>query len=159
MESNDTAVQNEPAQAVAQPASPPLSHANAAAATDARRRILVVEDNELNQTVTMWQLRACGFDADLAINGKVAVDRWRDGNYALILTDLHMPEMDGYDMAREIRGKESADRRVTIIAFTANAIEDEIHNCLAAGMDDFLTKPVQLPALKAMLQKWICTQE
>jgi len=132
VESNDTAVQNEPAQAVAQPASPPLSHANAAAATDARRRILVVEDNELNQTVTMWQLRACGFDADLAINGKVAVDR---------------------------RGKESADRRVTIIAFTANAIEDEIHNCLAAGMDDFLTKPVQLPALKAMLQKWICTQE
>jgi len=106
----------------------------------------------------MCQLHACGYDADLAINGRAAVERWRDGNYALILTDVHMPEMDGYDMAREIRRSESAQRRVPIVAFTANAVKGEVDNCLAAGMDDCLTKPVQLPDLKAVLQKWIHTQ-
>jgi CheY-like chemotaxis protein len=128
-------------------------------AADAQRRILVVEDNELNQRVTMRQLRACGFDADLAIDGRAAVDRWRDGRYALILTDLHMPEMDGYDLAREIRRSEGEGRRVPIVAFTANAVKGETENCLAAGMDDCLTKPVRLPDLKAMLKKWTNLRE
>jgi CheY-like chemotaxis protein len=119
----------------------------------------VVEDNELNQKVTLRQLRACGFDADLAVNGRAALDRWRDGRYALILTDLHMPEMDGYDMAREIRRRQGAGGRVPIVAFTANAIKGEAGNCLAAGMDDCLTKPVRLPDLKAMLQKWTNLRE
>jgi PAS domain S-box-containing protein len=140
------------------PAPQSAPRANGSAVLDAEHRILVVEDNELNQKVTMRQLRACGYDADLAINGRAAVERWRDGNYALILTDVHMPEMDGYDMAREIRRSESAQRRVPIVAFTANAVKGEADNCLGAGMDDCLTKPVQLPDLKAVLQKWIHTQ-
>jgi CheY-like chemotaxis protein len=132
--------------------------ANHAIAPGASGRILIVEDNELNQKVTMRQLRACGYAADLAINGRAAVERWRDGNYALILTDVHMPEMDGYDMAREIRRSESTGRRVPIVAFTANAVKGEAENCLAAGMDDCLTKPVQLPDLREVLQKWIYAQ-
>jgi signal transduction histidine kinase len=120
-----------------------------------RGKILIVEDNELNQRVTMRQLNACGYDADLAVNGSAGLERWRNGNYALILSDLHMPELDGYDLAREIRLSEHEGRRVPIVAFTANAVKGEAELCFAAGMDDCLTKPVQLPALKAMLQKWI----
>jgi two-component system sensor histidine kinase/response regulator len=140
------------------PAPQPPQRSNGSAAPVAEHRILVVEDNELNQKVTMHQLRACGYAADLAINGRAAVERWRDGNYALILTDVHMPEMDGYDMAREIRRSESTGRRVPIVAFTANAVKGEAENCLAAGMDDCLTKPVQLPDLRVVLQKWIYAQ-
>jgi CheY-like chemotaxis protein len=66
-----------------------------------------------------------------------------------------MPEMDGYDLAREIRRAENGGRHVPIVAFTANAIKGEAEHCFAAGMDDCLTKPVQLPALKAVLQKWM----
>jgi PAS domain S-box-containing protein len=122
-------------------------------------RILVVEDNELNQRVTMHQLQACGYDADLAVNGRLGLERWRQGDYALIFSDLHMPEMDGYDLAREIRRAESGQRHVPIVAFTANAFKDEIEHCFAAGMDDCLTKPVHLLALKTMLRKWIPEQE
>ena len=75
----------------------------------------------------------------------------------MILTDVHMPEMDGCDMTREVRRAESSGRRVPIVAFTANAVKGETDNCRAAGIDDCLTKPVQLPDLKAMLHKWICT--
>jgi len=133
----------------------PASRASAAATPGAPARILVVEDNELNQKVTMRQLIACGYQADLAVNGKLGLQCWRDGDYALILSDLHMPEMDGYDLAREIRRAENAGRHVPIVAFTANADKNEAEHCHAAGMDDCLTKPVQLPALKAVLQKWI----
>jgi signal transduction histidine kinase/CheY-like chemotaxis protein len=129
--------------------------ANHAIAPGASGRILIVEDNELNQKVTMRQLRACGYEADLAVNGKLGLERWRSGEYALILSDLHMPEMDGYDLAREIRRAESGGRRVPIVAFTANAVKGEAEHCFAAGMDDCLTKPVQLPALAALLKKWI----
>src|SRR5882757_3912590 len=133
----------------------PASRASAAATPGAPARILVVEDNELNQKVTMRQLIACGYQADLAVNGKLGLQCWRDGDYALILSDLHMPEMDGYDLARAIRRAENAGRHVPIVAFTANADKNEAEHCHAAGMDDCLTKPVQLPALKAVLQKWI----
>jgi signal transduction histidine kinase/ActR/RegA family two-component response regulator len=139
----------------AQAAVRPAPRTGAAATPGASARILVVEDNELNQKVTMRQLIACGYQADLAVNGKLGLQRWRDGDYALILSDLHMPEMDGYDLAREIRRAENAGRHVPIVAFTANADKSEAEHCHAAGMDDCLTKPVQLPALKAVLQKWI----
>ncbi len=119
----------------------------------------MVEDNELNQRVMMHQLQACGYDADLAVNGRLGLERWRQGDYALIFSDLHMPEMDGYDLAREIRRAESGQRHVPIVAFTANAFKDEIEHCFAAGMDDCLTKPVHLLALKTMLRKWIPEQE
>jgi CheY-like chemotaxis protein len=137
----------------------PTSGSNPVRSTATHGRILVVEDNELNQKVTISQLLACGYEADLAANGRLGLERWRGGDYSLILSDLHMPEMDGYDLAREIRRAESGLQRVPIVAFTANAIKGEAEHCFAAGMDDCLTKPVQLPALKTMLQKWIPEQE
>jgi CheY-like chemotaxis protein/two-component sensor histidine kinase len=134
---------------------PPVPRANGAGSPVSSRKILIVEDNELNQKVTMRQVHACGYEADLAVNGRSGLERWRNGNYALILSDLHMPELDGYDLAREIRNAENESRRVPIVAFTANAVKSEAELCFAAGMDDCLTKPVQLPTLKAVLQKWI----
>ena len=140
-------------------ATQPDLRANGTAPAGEQRKILVVEDNALNQKVTLRQLRACGFDADIADDGQAALQRWRGGDYALVLTDLHMPKMDGYALAREIRRGEGGNSLVPIVAFTANAIKGETANCLAAGMNDCLTKPVQLPDLKAMLHKWTRTQE
>jgi CheY-like chemotaxis protein len=147
------------AQAPARAAPRPDLSTNGSGPAREQLKILVVEDNELNQKVTLRQLRVCGFDADLACDGRAALERWRGGDYALILTDLHMPEMDGYELAREIRRAEGAQARVPIVAFTANAIKGEAANCRAAGMDDCLTKPVQLADLKAMLHRWTHIQE
>jgi signal transduction histidine kinase len=143
------------AAALEERAARPVPRANGVASPGSRGKILIVEDNELNQKVTMLQVHACGYDADLAVNGSLGLERWRNGNYALILSDLHMPGLDGYDLAREIRHAENEQRRVPIVAFTANAVKGEAELCFAAGMDDCLTKPVQLPALQAMLLRWI----
>jgi len=155
----DTSAPPVAAQAPARATPRPDLPANGSGPAREQLRILVVEDNELNQKVTLRQLRVCGFDADLACDGRAALERWRGGDYALILTDLHMPEMDGYELAREIRRAEGAQARVPIVAFTANAIKGEAANCRAAGMDDCLTKPVQLADLKAMLHRWTHIQE
>jgi len=93
--------------------------------------------------------------ADVASNGREALDRWQSGDYALLLTDVHMPEMDGYELSIAIRSFEASERRIPIIALTANALRGEAGNCRAAGMDDFLSKPAQLADLKAMLEKWL----
>ncbi len=133
----------------------PAALAIAPLATAGAVRVLVVEDNPINQKVTSHQLRACGYEVDVAENGRLGLESWRRGGYAMVLADLHMPEMDGYDLAREIRREENGARHVPIVAFTANAIKGEADRCIAAGMDDCLTKPVKLPTLKALLQKWM----
>jgi two-component system, sensor histidine kinase and response regulator len=124
------------------------------------RLILVAEDNDINQKVIRQQLNLLGYAADIAGDGREALKRWKSGNYALLLTDLHMPEMDGYQLTTAIRlaeqGKEGGTR-APIIAFTANALKGEAENCRAVGMDDYLSKPVQLTQLKAVLQKWLPT--
>ncbi len=137
-------------------------HAKAAPAPlsreEARRRgslILVAEDNEINQKVILRQLALLGCTADVADNGKQALERWRSGDYAILLTDLHMPEMDGYELTAAIRAAEAGNAHMPIIAFTANALKGEAERCLAAGMDDYLSKPVQLVSLKTMLEKWL----
>ena len=121
------------------------------------RLILVAEDNEINQKVIRQQLALLGYAADIAKDGREALKRWESGNYALLLTDLHMPEMDGYQLTAAIRlaeqGKGKA--RAPIIAFTANALKGEAEHCRAVGMDDYLSKPVQLAHLNAILQKWL----
>ncbi|HUG04133.1 MAG TPA: ATP-binding protein, partial [Steroidobacteraceae bacterium] len=119
------------------------------------RLILVAEDNETNQQVIQRQLAMLGFAADLAGDGREALMRWESGLYALVLTDLHMPLMDGYDLARAIRLGESGRARTPIVALTANALRGEADRCRAAGMDDYLSKPAPLRQLQAVLEKWL----
>lgn len=117
------------------------------------RLILVAEDNETNQKVVMHQLALLGYTADMAGNGRQALERWQSGDYALLLTDLNMPEMDGYQLATAIRALETG--HIPIIALTANSLEGEAQRCRVAGMDDYLTKPIQLAKLKELLEYWL----
>ncbi|MDP4030293.1 MAG: PAS domain S-box protein [Gallionella sp.] len=128
---------------------------------DARQQgslILVAEDNEINQKVILQQLKLLGRIADIASDGREALELWRSGDYGLLFTDLHMPRMDGYELTAAIRAAEKtgdAKTRIPIIAITANALKGEADHCRAIGMDDYLSKPVQLANLKAMLDKWM----
>jgi CheY-like chemotaxis protein/HPt (histidine-containing phosphotransfer) domain-containing protein len=117
--------------------------------------ILVAEDNEINQQVIRQQLTLLGYAVDVVDNGREALSRWQSGDYALLFTDLHMPEMDGYDLALAIRVGEAGRSRTPIIALTANALSGEAERCRAAGMDDYLTKPAALAELTAALEKWL----
>jgi PAS domain S-box-containing protein len=124
---------------------------------DARRQgslILVAEDNEYNQKVMLQQLLLLGRTADIVNNGQEALLRWQSGSYALLITDLHMPLMDGYQLTAAIRQAEAGATHLPIIAFTANALKGEAEHCIASGMDDYLSKPVQLAQLRAMLDHW-----
>jgi CheY-like chemotaxis protein/HPt (histidine-containing phosphotransfer) domain-containing protein len=122
--------------------------------TEGRPRVLVAEDNPINQQVVCAQLKLIGADTVVAVDGEVALARWREGGFTLLLTDLQMPRMDGYQLARSIRGEERAPTRIPIIALTANSLQDESLRCRAAGMDDYLTKPVRLVALQAAVERW-----
>jgi CheY-like chemotaxis protein/HPt (histidine-containing phosphotransfer) domain-containing protein len=119
------------------------------------RLILVAEDNSINQKVILQQLRLFGLTADVAANGRQALELWHSGNYGLLLTDMQMPEMDGCELAAAIRAKEQSLRRIPIIAMTANALKEEAGRCLAGGMNDYISKPVQLNTLKIMLERWL----
>jgi two-component system sensor histidine kinase/response regulator len=119
------------------------------------RLILVAEDNEINQKVIREQLGLLGYAADIASTGREALERSKSGHYGLLLTDLHMPEMDGYDLTLQIRLAETGRARMPIIALTANALKGEAERCLALGMDAYLSKPAPLVALAAALQKWL----
>lgn len=120
-----------------------------------RRRVLVVEDNPVNQMVAVGVLEALGHEAETADDGLSAVAALKATHYDAVLMDVQMPRMDGYAATREIRAHESAGRRVPVIAMTAAAVEGERDRCLAAGMDDFLTKPVDPGALRAVLGRWL----
>lgn len=119
------------------------------------RLILVAEDNEINQKVIRQQLALLGYVADVVADGREAMQRWQSGNYALILTDLHMPELDGYQLTQAIRSARTGQTTIPIVALTANALKGEAEKCRAIGMDDYLSKPVQLLQLKATLEKWM----
>jgi two-component system sensor histidine kinase/response regulator len=101
------------------------------------------------------QLALLGFAADITSNGLEALKRWQSKIYAMLLTDLHMPKMDGYELTAAIRAEESDCRRIPIIAITANALKGEAQHCINVGMDDYLSKPVPLESLAAMLEKWM----
>ena len=120
-----------------------------------RPRLLVVEDNPVNQLVALGILETLGYAADTADDGQDAVDAWQTGSYAAVLMDVQMPRMDGYAATRAIRSLEAEEARVPVLAMTAAAVEGEREKCLAAGMDDFLTKPVNPDALGAMLRRWV----
>lgn len=136
---------------VSSPSSPP---SRSQAVRDGRL-ILVAEDNVINQRVILLQLSLLGFAADVADNGVLALERWRGGGYALLLCDLHMPEMDGYELSAAIRAEHGQGPRMPILALTASTLKGEAERCQAAGMDDYLSKPLQLAALKGALEKWL----
>ena len=119
------------------------------------RLILIAEDDDLNQRVILQQLRLLGYAGEVAANGVEALHLWREGNYALLLTDLHMPEMDGYSLTQAIRQEERGVRRLPIIALTANALRGEENRVKAVGMDAYLTKPVPLKKLRLTLEEWL----
>ncbi|MEK6372011.1 MAG: PAS domain S-box protein [Acidobacteriota bacterium] len=128
----------------------------AVAAPDGRApRILVVEDNVVNQKVAVGQLRLLGLDAQVAVSGAAAIDALREGGFDLVLLDCQMPDVDGYEVAAEIRRLENGERRVPIVAVTAYVLEGERERCLAAGMDDYLPKPVSTVRLAETLGQWI----
>ncbi|MEP7302221.1 MAG: PAS domain-containing protein [Caldimonas sp.] len=120
-----------------------------------RRLILVAEDNATNRLVIGQQLGLIGFAADVVNDGQEALERWRSGDFAMLLTDLSMPRMDGYTLAKNIRDEEGAGRRTPIIALTANASRDEELRCRAAGMDGYLVKPVRLAQLRTAIGAWL----
>lgn len=138
------------------------SHADSVKATrskPATRRhelVLVAEDNAVNQALFRRQLDHLGFAAHMTSNGVAALKAFDDGNYDLLITDCHMPLMDGYELARAIRERERDGRkRLPIIAITANVLQGEADQCLAAGMDAYLPKPVVLEKLSETIEKWI----
>ncbi len=119
-----------------------------------KRLILVVEDNETNRKVIERQLALLGLAADFASDGEAALRMWKSGDYAMVLTDLHMPKLDGYDLTAAIRRAEGK-HHTPIIAISANALAGEAERCHACGMDGYLSKPVPLQDLRVMLRKWL----
>jgi CheY-like chemotaxis protein/HPt (histidine-containing phosphotransfer) domain-containing protein len=120
-----------------------------------RRLILLAEDHPVNREVILRQLRLLGYAADAVEDGFQALGLLAKGEYALLLTDCHLPEMDGYALTRRIRGDEGRGVHLPIIAITANAMKGEAEKCFEAGMDDYLAKPVQLKTLQARLERWL----
>ena len=119
-------------------------------------RVLLVEDNDINQLVAREILAGFGLVVEMANNGRVAVERLRaqPTRYALVLMDLQMPEMDGFEATRLIR-RELGLTELPIIAMTAHALADERHHCLAIGMQDHVAKPIDPPTLRAALTRWL----
>lgn len=117
-------------------------------------RLLVVEDNKVNQLLAMTLLRKAGHEVDLAVNGLEGVDAVRNQSYDVVLMDMQMPEMDGLEATREIRKLPDAKAKTTIIAMTANALAADQKLCLEAGMNDYMAKPIDPKTLHEKLATW-----
>ena len=121
--------------------------------------VLVVEDNPVNRSVAVSMLTRLGHRADVAHDGRDALDALEQRAYDAVLMDCQMPELDGYEATRELRRREAGGPRVPVIALTAHAMESDRQRCLAAGMDDYLAKPLRLAALGAALDRWLAPSD
>jgi two-component system, sensor histidine kinase and response regulator len=117
--------------------------------------VLVVEDNEINQAVALGYLAKLGYHADVATNGVQALERLAEKQYSVVLMDCQMPVMDGYTATTELRKREGSARHIPVIAMTAGALAENRDRCIAAGMDDFISKPVGQEALATALTRWL----
>jgi two-component system, sensor histidine kinase and response regulator len=118
------------------------------------RLILLADDNPTNRKVISQQLGMLGYLVETADDGAEALEMWRNGDYTLILTDCHMPVMDGYQFTQNVRREEPPESRMPIIATTADALKGTGEKCLNVGMDDYLTKPMKLHELRETLERW-----
>lgn len=117
-------------------------------------RLLVVEDNKVNQLLAITMLRKAGHEVDLAVNGREGVEAVRNQDYDIVLMDMQMPEMDGLEATREIRKLPDAKAKTTVIAMTANAMAADQKLCLDAGMNDYMAKPIDPKSLHEKLATW-----
>ncbi|HEY0239780.1 MAG TPA: response regulator [Friedmanniella sp.] len=123
-------------------------------APPSRGRVLVVEDNELNQLVACGMVERLGFTTDVARDGAEALEAMRCQTYAVVLMDCYMPVMDGFAATRRIREVEHGRARTPVVALTANALVTDRERCLKAGMDDYVAKPIEPGLLAAVLDRW-----
>jgi len=126
---------------------------------NAGRRVLLVEDNAVNRVVLERLVRTMGFDVHSVSNGREALGSLAEGPYDAILMDVQMPEIDGFEVTREIRRLEAGNRRTPIIAVTAVAMQGDREKCLAAGKDDFIAKPINVEDVRETLSRWMPAPE
>jgi len=119
------------------------------------RRVLVAEDNEINQFAAIRMLQKLGFEAEVAEDGRQAVEMAQHGRYTAIFMDCQMPELDGYEATSAIRIREGEGAHTPIIAMTANTMSGDRERCLVSGMDDYLAKPLRLESLAAVCERWL----
>jgi CheY-like chemotaxis protein len=118
-------------------------------------RVLLAEDNQVNQRIALRLLEKLGLRADAVMNGREAVAAMTATEYDLVLMDCQMPEMDGFEAAAIVRNRERNGRHTPICALTANAMEGDRERCLAAGMDDYVSKPIGLEQLQRVIDRWV----
>lgn len=139
---------------VTKPSDPPQVELATPEKTPVGFRVLLAEDNQINAVLATTILKRAGHHVDLAKDGREAVEAVRRQSYDVVLMDMHMPEVDGIEAARQIRGLDEDIARIPIVALTANAMAADRQKCIAAGMDDFISKPFEPADLTRMLAKW-----
>ena len=120
----------------------------------ARQLVLVADESEISREVTVRQLQLLGYAADVARDGREALEMWRTGDYGLLLTDIRMNDVDGYSLAAAIRVQEGAKQHALIVALTSDKVAGGAQQCRDAGIDDYLRKPARLSDVKSILEKW-----